>query len=246
MNTSHFIITGTSKGIGEQLAKRLLDDGHFVYGIARGQSEALADNPKYTHYCFDLSKTSDIELLLSKIVDPIKLSGQEEMVGLINNAAMLDPLKRIEQCSAEEIGRNIQISLTAPMVLSSCFIKLTEHLPLRRKIINISSGSGRYPAPAMSVYCTAKAGINMFTQSVGLEQANGPYPVEIIAVDPGMVETAMQQKARGQDERNFEMAKFFQEAHQSGRLQTTEQLAEHLLRIIERRYGTGKLVNYFD
>lgn len=88
-------------------------------------------------------------------------------------------------------------------------------LSIRKKIINISSGSGIYPAPTMSVYCSVKAGINMFTQSVGSEQRNRPNPVEIIAVNPGMVDTDMQRMARGKNEQEFEMAKAFAHAHES-------------------------------
>ena len=42
MSGSQLIITGTSRGIGEQLAYMLLEKGHDVHGIARGTSERLA------------------------------------------------------------------------------------------------------------------------------------------------------------------------------------------------------------
>lgn len=42
MSGSQFIITGTSRGIGEQLAYMLLEKGHDVHGIARGTSERLS------------------------------------------------------------------------------------------------------------------------------------------------------------------------------------------------------------
>ncbi|WEK56056.1 MAG: SDR family NAD(P)-dependent oxidoreductase [Candidatus Cohnella colombiensis] len=170
MNISHFIITGTSRGIGEQLARMLLENGNFVYGISRGDSNVLNKYENYIHFNFDLSDVLGIEHLLSKIFDQININNTG-LICLINNAAMLEPLKSIDQCNAEEINKSLQISLIAPMVLSSCFIKQTDNVQTRRKIINISSGSGTFPAPAMSVYSTAKAGINMFTQCVGAEQS---------------------------------------------------------------------------
>lgn len=169
-----------------------------------------------------------------------------EKICLINNAAMLEPLKSIEECSAWEINKNLQISLIAPIVLSSCFIKQTNHFQGRRKIINISSGSGKYPAPDMSIYCTAKAGLNMFTHCVGAEQKSQPYPVEIIAVDPGMVVTEMQKLARRMNENEFGMSAFFTDAHNNGQLQSTENLGKHLINIINKNFDTGKLVNYFE
>ncbi|WP_259391424.1 SDR family NAD(P)-dependent oxidoreductase [Paenibacillus sp. 1011MAR3C5] len=88
-------------------------------------------------------------------------------------------------------------------------MKSTSHIHTRRKIVNITSGSGSYPAPGMSSYCSAKAGLNMFTQCVGLEQQNQPNPVEVIAVIPGMVDTEMQAIARSKDEQSLGMAQQF-------------------------------------
>ena len=84
----------------------------------------------------------------------------------------------------------------------------------------------------------------MFTQSVGLEQSNNGNPVEIIAVEPGMVETQMQQTARSQPEDEFAMAKYFKDALVKGELMTTDELADHLLRIIDQKIQTGKIISY--
>lgn len=245
MSRNHFIITGTSRGIGEQLAKMLLDKGDVVHGISRGASDFFSEYENYTHHPFDLSYISGIQDLLHNILCQMDLSNSE-MICLINNAAMLEPLKTIDKCTPEEINLNLQTSLIAPIVLTSCFINQTSELHLRRKVVNISSGSGTYPAPAMSVYCTSKAGINMFTACVGAEQANQLFPVEIVAVDPGMVETELQMIARGKTDEEFVMAKYFKQAYETGQLVLTETLGEHLLRIIEKKIEPGKLVAYSD
>lgn len=247
MNLNHFIITGTSKGIGEKLAQLLLEEGYFVYGISRGASALLSSYTKYEHFNFDLGNVLGIERLVSEIARRINGNSiRTEMICLINNAAMLEPLKSIDQCSPEEINTNLQVSLIAPTVLTACFIKQFNHVSARRKIMNISSGSGSYPAPGMSVYCTAKAGMNMFTRCVGEEQRRREHPVEIIAVDPGMVDTEMQAVAREKSEEQYEMANFFKRAHQSGQLQSTENLGKHLLNIIHSKIEAGKLVAHSE
>lgn len=243
MCKNHFIITGTSRGIGEQLAKLLLERGDCVHGISRGNSNVLNQYKDYSHTNFDLSNITGIETLIREILSQMDLTSTE-MICLINNAAMLEPLKTIDKCTAEEINLHMQTTLIAPIVLTSCFINQTDHTHSRRKIINISSGSGTYPAPAMSVYCSAKAGINMFTQCVGIEQANRQSPVEVISVDPGMVETDLQITARGKSDEDFEMAKYFKQAHETGQLLTTEALGEHILHIIDKKIESGNLVKY--
>lgn len=245
MDRRHFIITGTSKGIGEQLARLLLEKGSYVYGISRGNPKDLTEYKNYIHFNYDLSNISVIERMMNGILNQIDLMNAK-MICLINNAAMLEPLKSIDQCNPEEINMNLQISLIAPMVLTSCFINITNNSSIRRKIINISSGSGTYPAPAMSVYSTVKAGLNMFTQCVGAEQSKRQYPIEIVAVDPGMVETDMQVIARGKSEQDFEMAKFFKDAHQTGQLKSTEDIGKYLLSIIDKKIDSGKLVKYSE
>ena len=243
MSKGFYIITGTSRGIGESLAMMLLEKEHHVFGISRGMSDILSRYKNYSHYNYDLSDTANIGQLLKGILEQLKIE-ETVMICLINNAAMLEPLKSIENCEPEEISKSLDINLIAPIVMSSCFIKLTDHLKVRRKIVNITSGAGVHPLEDMSMYCTAKAGLNMFTRCVGVEQAGNENPIEIIAVDPGMVETEMQKTARGKSSDAFAMANFFKEAFTNGDLQSPEALAVDLDRIIANEYETGKLINH--
>jgi benzil reductase ((S)-benzoin forming) len=93
MSDSYYIITGTSRGIGEALAEMLLEDGQYVVGISRGISAVLTKYENYTHYLFDLGETDQIEQLLTNILGQIG-SKEKEMICLFNNAAMLEPLRR--------------------------------------------------------------------------------------------------------------------------------------------------------
>lgn len=237
----HFFITGTSRGIGEQLAKELLQQDCYVYGVSRGEAVYLREYDRFQQIPFDLSKTDGIESMLRNILSRVE-ANTEDMICLVNNAAILEPLRTIDQCCLDEIHRQIQINLVAPIALTSAFIKLTENSEARRKVVNITSGSANSPAASMSLYCSSKAGINSFTQSVGLEQAGRINPVEIIAYDPGMIDTAMQQTAREQDENHFELAPFFREAHERGQLQTIEEAAQRLLNAIRKRIQPGSVV----
>lgn len=244
MKRSQFIITGASRGIGEQLSLMLLENGFPVTGIARGQSERLMQQPGYTHIHYDLADHDGLDALIQSQIHTVQ--DDIELVCLINNASMLEPLKAIERCSAKEIEHHFQVSLVTPIILTSAFIRHTEKLNIKRKVINLTSGSGTYPAPHMSVYCTAKAGINMFTQCVGAEQQFTENSVEIIAVDPGMVDTDMQRQARSQDREAFEMGPAFQQAYETGQLLAKEEIGWHLLRLIGVSFETGKLVMYSD
>jgi benzil reductase ((S)-benzoin forming) len=41
MDNGFFLITGTSRGIGEALAQKILEEGHTVLGISRNRSDIL-------------------------------------------------------------------------------------------------------------------------------------------------------------------------------------------------------------
>lgn len=233
MGQRYFIITGTSKGIGKQLAELLLEKGDHVYGIARGTSDLEEAYERYQHVQFDLADIHSIDDLVSSILEQIPPQ-EVEFIGLINNAAMLEPLKPIDQCIAEEISQQLDISLAAPMILTSSFIQQTSHLNARRKIVNVSSGSGSYPAPSMASYCTSKAGMNMFTQCVAMEQSGQPNPVEVIAFDPGMVDTELQAVARGKSVKEFALSGLFNEVYESGQLQSASVVAEQLMEQLEQ------------
>lgn len=245
MSKGCFIITGTSRGIGEALAKILLENNHSVYGISRGKSDVLSSYDNYSAINYDLSNIGNIEHLIRDILAKAKID-EFEMICLINNAAMLEPLNPIEACPPEEICKSLHISLVAPIVLSSCFINQTQHLTVRRKIVNISSGAGEHPLQDMSIYCTAKAGLNMFTRCVGVEQTGKINPIEIITVDPGMVDTDMQKTARGMKAETFAMADFFNDAYINGKLQSPDNLVKGLKDIIENQYETGRIMNHLD
>ncbi|PYE47776.1 SDR family NAD(P)-dependent oxidoreductase [Paenibacillus barcinonensis] len=232
MENRYLIITGTSRGIGRQLAELCLEQGDVVYGIARGTSDLGDTYERYTHVQFDVEDIHSIDDLISGILEQIPLL-EVQSIGLINNAAMLEPLKPIDQCLADEISVNLNISLAAPMIFTSSFIHYTNHMTAQRNIINVSSGSGSYAAPFMAVYCTSKAGINMFTQCVAMEQASQPNPVQIIAFDPGMVDTELQAVARDKDAEEFALSSVFQEAYESGQLKSPREVAQDILKLLE-------------
>jgi len=57
MENSFFLITGTSKGIGDALAQNILKKGGTVLGVARGRSAALKST-QYHHLTIDLADAS--------------------------------------------------------------------------------------------------------------------------------------------------------------------------------------------
>lgn len=225
-----YIITGSSSGLGAALSRQLLSEENQVFAISRTvntdiQQLALASGLRYTFIAADLSQIDTIQASLQQIIESID-SIKIETITLFNNAATVTPIKNIQDCSQDEIVSSIQLNLTAPIILTSYFMKETTTWTSKRTIVNISSGSGQYPASGMSLYCGAKAALNMFTKCVELEQAGATNPVRILAIDPGMMNTGMQQIAR---ETDFELSHYFMRQKEEGNLLEPEAVARKIL-----------------
>lgn len=149
---------------------------------------------------FDLSKTEGIKNLLTQIFNGFKPK-EVEQITLINNAGTLGEIARVEDIG--DIEKTVQLNTVAPLILTSTFINFTKDWTCAKKVINISSGAAQKPYYGWTVYCATKAAIDMMTKTIALEQESLPNGIKIIAIYPGVVDTAMQGKIRQSDKENF-------------------------------------------
>lgn len=241
MENGFFLITGTSRGIGEALAKKILEKGHTVLGVSRNRSEILKSK-QYHHLSFDLTDTSRINQIMQK-VNEIADNRSFDFVCLVNNASAVKPMKSIEKCAANEIETHVRIGLIAPMTLTSMFMRRFSDDKIRKKIVFISSGAAFTAMPDSSIYCSSKAGSHMFAQCVGLEQKNRKYGFEVISIGPGMVDTPMQKAIRSKRSDEYAMVDFFKQAFEDGKLQKPDNVAEKIYTILGNTYEQGKYVS---
>ncbi|MDR4987242.1 MAG: (S)-benzoin forming benzil reductase [Bacteroidales bacterium] len=218
----YFIITGASKGLGEGLALELLHENHHLFCISRTESKRLsslaaAKNCRLDFFAYDLSVHYDIPALINEIFKSIN---QEIASGiyLINNAGVIQPVGRVEDCDPEDVEWHVRINLLAPMLLSSAFIRKTRDINTVKRILNISSGAAQNPYYGWSCYCTSKAGLDMFGRCISEEQKEEKFPVETMGVAPGIIDTEMQTTIRSTTDRAFKHRKKFIEYKENGLL----------------------------
>jgi len=220
----YIFITGSSKGLGKALAELFLEQSNTqVIGIAR---TCTIQHENYTHHPLDLSNPE----MVNSFTFP-QLTDAEEIL-LINNAGMLNPIKKIGTFSAEEVSRNIQVNLTSPIVLSNHFIKQFQQLECKRMIINISSGAGKKPIDGWAAYCSTKSGLNMFSEVMQAEQNLISYVykrIRVIALSPGVIDTEMQAEIRESNSSDFSAVEQFKSYKQNGELQSAQQTAGKII-----------------
>lgn len=233
---SHFIITGTSRGIGEAVASKLLKPGTTLFCASRSMNEELVERAvslgaTIFYYTTDLTDPIAVARFSDQIWDKIAPEDVKR-IALINNAGMIAPIGPIEQIDPVELLLHIQLNLLAPMLLTSAFLKHTSQWTIPKVIFNISSGAGSSPYSGWSAYCASKAAIDMFTRTVALEQAHATFPAKILAFAPGIVDTAMQSEIRDADIKKFPDKEKFVKLHEEGQLSSPEYVAEIILKAL--------------
>lgn len=128
--------------------------------------------------------------------------GKATQIELINNAAMLGKVSPLENCTAAGIEKTMTLNLTTPMILSSLFLKKLKGHTAAQRVVNISSGAALKAYFGWSAYCTSKAGLDMLTKSIAVEQADHKN-IKAISIYPGIIDTDMQSQIRKTKKEDF-------------------------------------------
>ena len=209
-----YIVTGTRRGLGEALAKRIaaVKDNELI-GISRPEVD-LADSAAIARAFEDIGQ---------------RISGKRYAKAvLINNAGVIEPVAPLDRADPADIERNVAVNLVAPMLLMRLFLGITEHAPLRR-VINISSGAGRRPIFGWSAYCAAKAGLDMATRVVALEAQVRGLAIEAVSLAPGVIDTGMQGTVRSVSAEDFVDVERFRQMKAEGALRPADDVAADIL-----------------
>lgn len=242
-----YIVTGTSRGLGKALVEEIIatKDQPILYCISRSVNEGLLDlaaekDIDLEYITYDLSDLMG----LSEIMEDI-MSGLEEKVEglegvyLVNNAGVIGPVHSIDHCKAEEVINNVHVNLLAPMLLSSAFIHYSKRMPIEKRILNISSGAASQGIYGWSAYCASKAGLNLFTETVGIEQSYQEHEVKILSLAPGIVDTEMQGELRDVKPEAFRDVDRFIAFHENGDLVHPEVVAKDIVRLLHHQHYTS-------
>lgn len=220
------IITGISSGIGYTLTKHYLKDGYNVIGIGRRNS---IHHKNLLFISKDLTKTSDFSFLKESILNADELL-------LINNAGVIGNIERISEQKNSDIASTIQINTIAPMLLCQFVL---QNFPLKNPltIINISSGAGKRPIPSWASYCASKAALDLFSQTIYLEEKERDRNLKVYSIAPGVVDTPMQEQIRKADSSNFSSLHSFQLLKENNELTDLNTVVEKIETLLHSPYS---------
>ncbi len=182
------LVTGASSGIGRATALELNAAGYRTYASAR-HPEKMADLQAYGLKTIQLDVT-DEDSMVSAIQAIEIASGSVDV--LVNNAGYSE-LGPVEEVSLERVRRQFETNVFG-------LIRLTQLvLPeMRRKgwgrIINISSMGGEFTSPYSGIYHASKYAVEAISDALRFEVQ--PFGVDVIVIQPGVVQTALGQASR--------------------------------------------------
>lgn len=229
---NYYYITGTSRGIGKGFAEHLLKDkSNHVIGISRQQT---IEHPNYSHFFLDLTDVGAVADF------KFELHANAKKIYLINNAGALGFIKPIGKLDAPTIAKNYTLNLIAPCILTNSFIACYNTVDAEKVILNISSGAGKNPIDGWATYCASKAGLDMFSRVVDLEQKiRAEHPQEnihkqfkIFSIAPGVVNTTMQEEIREAAPKDFSRVKDFIDYKKNNKLAEPQDVSQKYIKVL--------------
>jgi 3-oxoacyl-[acyl-carrier protein] reductase len=173
-----YIITGTRKGLGKELAEYYLEKGFKVSGCSRGKSSIEHDN--YLHFELDVS---DEKMAMAMVRKTKKIFGKVDV--LLNNAgiAAMNHILTTPYSNAQSI-------FNTNFFGTFLFSREVSKVMLRQRygsIVNYTTVAVPLNLEGEAVYAASKAAIEAFTRISAKEL--GEFGIRVNAIGPTPVKT---------------------------------------------------------
>ncbi len=183
------LVTGCSRGVGLEICKVLLAQGHTVYGVARSHTEEFkALESEYAGKLFfksiDLSDSEGARKSVFKefITNDIVLDGY------VNNAAVAyDDI--VTNLNLDRLKAMYEVNVFTPMMITKYAIRNMLLHKTKGCIIHISSISVHTGYKGLAMYASSKGALEAFSKDTAREW--GVMGIRSNCVVPGFMATAM-------------------------------------------------------
>jgi NAD(P)-dependent dehydrogenase (short-subunit alcohol dehydrogenase family) len=179
-----FLLTGSARGLGRQIAEAALVAGHRVVATAR-RPEALADlAERYGRQVLPVAlDVTDPDAATAAVAAGVDAFGRLDVV--VNNAGYAN-LASVEDISLTDFREQIDANLFGVVNVTKAA------LPVLRgqgdgHIIQVSSIGGRLATAGLSAYQAAKWAVGGFSEVLAKEV--GPLGIKVTVLEPGGMQT---------------------------------------------------------
>lgn len=179
MSKPVFMITGTSRGIGRELARQFVEKGYRVVGCSRSVSALEVDG--YTHYQVDLTDENQVREWVKKVK---RECGSIDV--LVCNNGLVASALLMSMTSGQVLDSFIHSNFSATYFICREVSK-TMLMQKQGRIITIASTMLGLHEPGTSAYSATKAAVVEMTKVLAREVAEHGITCNVVA--PSLVVT---------------------------------------------------------
>lgn len=183
----NIIITGTSRGIGYELALQFANSGHNVLAISRTIPQALLKNPNITCLSLDLSNEKEI-----KKVEKMLAESWAKVDILIHNAGSL-VFKPFAETSQEDFENIYKVNVFGVANLTRVCLPFLQKGSHVVTISSIGGIQGSLKFAGLSAYSSSKGAVITLSELLAEEYKEQGISFNVLAL--GAVQTEMLEEA---------------------------------------------------
>ncbi|MFV3352990.1 SDR family NAD(P)-dependent oxidoreductase [Aeromonas veronii] len=222
------VVIGASGGIGAALVTHWLAAGVGpVIAISRQPAPAEASSPALHWLCCDYSD----EQMATAVARIAEFAPRPHRVVLCNgilHQGEIQPEKRLEAINLDAMTRLYQTNALLPLRWISQLLPLFGREPCTLAVLSARVGSiGDNRAGGWYGYRASKAALNMLLKCAAIELARRAPGVKLLAFHPGTTDTPLSRP--------------FHANVPAGNVQSPEQVANHLVNLMNRLQPDGEL-----
>ncbi len=221
------LVTGTSTGLGEAVARSFALRGAAVVTVARRQAEGESvaqdirdDGGRALFVRGDVSVSGDMTAAVSAAT-----SEYGRLDYAVNNAGVTGEVASTADATVENWDAVMAVNLRG------VFLSLKAEIPAMLEsvegggaIVNVSSGVGVYGVPTIPAYVASRHAVVGLTKAVALEYA--PLGIRVNCICPGSIATPMHYRLWDDGRSPEELDRFIGDKHPVGRVSSPEEIAD--------------------
>ena len=185
----NILVTGCSRGVGLEICRVLLEEGHCVYGVARSHTDEFkaletAYEGKLFFRSIDLADSENVRKAIFKEF----VTNEIVLHGFVNNAAVAyDDI--VTNLNLDRLKAMYDVNVFTPMMITKYAIRNMILHKTKGSIVHISSISVHTGYKGLAMYASSKGALEAFSKDTAREW--GGIGIRSNCVVPGFMETAM-------------------------------------------------------